>query len=96
MLYHLGFHPISSWGGGRFTQPSFLHPTIEAIKAVNKASGKPVLLVLRQPININNMKDFLTVQDALVKAGLPVFYSLHEAGQAMARVINWKKLQNNR
>lgn len=95
MLYHIGFHPISSWGGGRFAQPSFLEPTIEAIHDVKQTSGKPVLLVLRQPININNMKDFLGAQEAFVKAGLPVFYSLHQAGQAMARVINWKKRQNS-
>jgi len=95
MLYHLGFHPISSWGGGRFAQPSFLEPTIEAIRAVKQASGKPVLLVLRQPLNLNNMKDFLGAQEGFVKAGLPVFYSLHQAGQAISRVINWKKRQSS-
>jgi acyl-CoA synthetase (NDP forming) len=93
MLYHLGFHPISSWGGGRFAQPTFLEPTIASIQTVKKTSGKPVLLVLRQPMNLNNMKDFLTAQEAFVKAGLPVLYSLHQAGQAMSRVTNWKKRQ---
>jgi acyl-CoA synthetase (NDP forming) len=93
LLYHLGFHPISSWGGGRFAQPSFLDPLIEGVDVIRKSSEKPVLFVLRPPSNLNNMKDFLTVQEALVKAGLPTFYSLHEAGKAMARVITWQKRQ---
>lgn len=93
LLYHLGFHPISSWGGGRFTQPDFLDPLIEGINVVRKSAGKPTLLVLRQPNNLNNMKDFLIVQEALAKAGLPTFYSLHQAGKAMARVIAWQKRQ---
>jgi acyl-CoA synthetase (NDP forming) len=93
LLYHLGFHPISSWGGGRFAQPAFLDPTIEGINSVKKQSGKPVILVLRQPINLANMKDFLAAQEEFVKAGLPVFYSMHQAGKAMARVIAWQKRQ---
>jgi acyl-CoA synthetase (NDP forming) len=93
LVYHLGFHPISSWGGGRFAQSSFLDPTIEGINDVRKSFAKPVLLVLRPPNNLNNTRDFLTVQEALVKAGLPTFYSLHEAGKAMARVITWQKRQ---
>jgi len=93
LLYHLGFHPISSWGGGRFAQPSFLDPMIEGINSVRNSFSKPVLFVLRPPNNLNNMKDFLIVQEALVKAGLPTFYSLHQAGKAMARIITWQKRQ---
>jgi acyl-CoA synthetase (NDP forming) len=95
LLYHLGFHPISSWGGGRFAQPSFLNPTIEAISAVKQSSGKPILMVLRPPLSLDNMKDFLAVQNAFMKAGLPVFYSMHQAGKAMARIIAWKKRQSD-
>jgi hypothetical protein len=91
LLYHLGFHPISSWGGGRFAQPSFLNPTIEAINSVKQSSGKPILMVLRPPLNLDNMKDFLMAQTAFVKAGVPVFHSMHQAGKAMARVITWQK-----
>jgi acyl-CoA synthetase (NDP forming) len=93
LLYHLGFHPISSWGGGRFAQPSFLNPTIEGINDVKKSSGKPVIMVLRTPNNISNMKDFLAVQEAFVKADIPTFNSLHQAGKAMANVIAWQKRQ---
>jgi len=94
LIYHLGFHPISSWGGGRFATPAFLDPAIRAINAVKTSSGKPVVMVLRPPLNIDEMKDFLAAQDAFVKADLPVFHSLRQAGRAMARVIAWQKRQS--
>lgn len=91
LIYHLGFHPISSWGGGRFAMPAFLEPTTKAIEDVIASSGKPVILALRPPLDIDEMKDFLAAQNAFVGAGLPVFHSLHQAGKAMARVIAWQK-----
>jgi acyl-CoA synthetase (NDP forming) len=91
LLYHLGFHPISSWGGDRFAQPSFFEPVVEGINEVKKSSGKPTVMVLHPPNNINNMKEYLAVQEAFVKAGVPTFNSLHQAGKAMSRVIAWQK-----
>jgi len=37
------------------------------------------------------MKDFLTVQEAFVAAGLPVFHSLRQVAKAMARVVAWNR-----
>ncbi|MDP2919077.1 MAG: CoA-binding protein [Dehalococcoidia bacterium] len=91
LLYHLGFHPISSWGGGRFASPAFLEPTVDAMDAVRKTTGKIVVLALRPPLNLNDMKDFLAAQDAFARAGLPVFHSLRQAGKALAHVIAWQK-----
>ena len=91
IVYHLGFHPISRWGGGRFASADFLKPTIEAIKQVQEASGKPVLLALFPPPDLEGMKDFLAVQEAFVGAGLAVFHSLREVARAMAKVIAWKQ-----
>jgi acyl-CoA synthetase (NDP forming) len=91
LAYHMGFHPISRWGGGRFASEAFLQPTTEALRKVQQESGKPVLLALFPPLDLEGMKDFLTVQEALVKAGLPVFHSLRQAARAMAKVTAWKK-----
>ncbi len=90
-IYHLGFHPISSWGGGRFAQPSFLQPVTTGLKQVWQTSGKPVLMALRPGLNLEEMKDFLAVQEALVAAGFPVFHSLRQAARALARVIAWHR-----
>jgi acyl-CoA synthetase (NDP forming) len=91
LIYHLGFHPISSWGGGRFSSSSFLKPTVEGIKQVHQTSGKPVLMVLRPGLNLEDMKEFLAAQEAFVSAGLPVFHSLRQAAGAMSRVIAWNR-----
>lgn len=89
LLYHLGFHPISSWGSGRFSAPEFLDAVTGTFRRARAATGKPVLLVLRPGLNLGEMKEFLAAQEAFVAAGLPVFHSLRQAGMAMARVIEW-------
>jgi len=91
LFYHLGFHPISGWGMGRFSQPAFIESFINALKKAKQAAGKPVLLALRPPLDINGMQEFLSVQEALVQAEFPVFHSLRQGAQAMARAIAWNR-----
>ena len=89
VLYHLGFHPISRWGLGRFSSAAFLEPLIASIGEVREAAGKPVLLALRPPLEPEGVKEFLAAQAALVEAGTPVFHSLGAAAKAMSRVVSW-------
>ena len=91
IIYHLGFHPISQWGFGRFASPAFLEPVIESFIEATEATGKPVLLALRPPRQLNGMEDFVAAQEAFVKAGLPVFHSLRDAARAMSRVVAWSQ-----
>jgi len=91
MVYHMGFHPISRWGGGRFASADFLQPATDALIQVQQESGKPVLPVLFPPLDLGGMKDFLAVQEAFVGAGLPVFHSLRQTAQAMSRVTAWNQ-----
>jgi acyl-CoA synthetase (NDP forming) len=91
LIYHLGFHPISSWGSGRFSSPAFLEPTVDTLKQAQQASGKPVLLVLRPGETPGELEESLAVQEAFVAAGFPVFHSLRLAARAMSRVIAWKR-----
>jgi len=91
IIYHMGFHPISRWGGGRFTTEEFLKPAIDALKEVQRVSVKPVILALFSALDMEGMKDFLAVQKAFAEAGFPVFNSLRQAAKAMARVIAWNQ-----
>jgi acyl-CoA synthetase (NDP forming) len=95
-VYHLGFHPIGSWGGGRFSSPSFFEPAIDGMKQIQQESGKPVLMVMRPGLNIEDMKEFLGTQEAFVNAGFPVFYSLGQAARAMSKVISWSRSRPTR
>jgi acyl-CoA synthetase (NDP forming) len=91
IVYHLGFHPISQWGFGRFASPAFLEPIIESFTAAGEATGKPVVLALRPPRQLNGMEEFVAAQEAFVKAGLPVFHSLRDGARAMSRAVAWSQ-----
>ncbi len=92
VIYHLGFHPGSRWGSGRFSSSAFLEPFVRALTQAGQTTGKPILLALRPAPDLVGMRDFLAAQEAFVAAGLPVFHSLRQAAKAVARVIAW----NNR
>ena len=91
LVYHLGFHPVSRWGDGRFSSAAFLRPAIDALIEAQQATGKPVLLALRPAPDLPGMKDFLAAQEAFVDAGFPIFYSLRDMARAMARVVAWNQ-----
>ena len=93
LVYHLGFHPISRWGYQRFSMPEFLDPVIEVLSEVRNRTKKPVVLVLRPAMDESGLKEFLIAQEAFVKAGFPVFHSLHNGAKAMARVTAWNENQ---
>jgi acyl-CoA synthetase (NDP forming) len=92
LVYHLGFHPVSRWGAGLSSSPTFLRATIDALTDARQATGKPVLLAVRPAANWDGMKEFLAAQDAFVGAGFPVFHSLRQAGTAVARVVAWNRV----
>ncbi len=93
-VYHLGFHPVSRWGGGRLSSPAFLRPAINALNQVKETTGKPILLALCPAPDLKGMKEFATVQEAFVEAGFPVFHSLRRLARAMAIVMAWNKEHN--
>ena len=93
LAYHLGFHPIGSWGFDRFSTETFYNPVIDAMKKTKEETGKPVLIALRPPGDLSGMKEFLGVQKAFEDAGFPVFHSLGNLAKAMSRVVTWKKRQ---
>jgi acyl-CoA synthetase (NDP forming) len=91
IVYHLGFHPISQWGLGRFSSPEFLEPVTTSFVEATEATGKPVLLALQPPLQLNGMEEFVATQSAFVNAGLPVFHSLRGAARAMSRAVDWSQ-----
>ncbi|MDD4338770.1 MAG: CoA-binding protein [Syntrophales bacterium] len=95
LVYHLGFHPVGSWGMGRFSARTFLDPVTAVIRAARDAVGKPVLIALRPPEDLEGMKEFLAAQEAFVAAGLPVFHSLRGLAGAMSRIAEWKRRKDH-
>jgi len=91
MLYHMGFHPVTRWGEGLFASELFLKPATEAFLNARAATGKPVLLALGPAADLAGAKERLTVQEAFVRAGLPVFFNLEKAALALARLVAWRQ-----
>ncbi|MBN1381828.1 MAG: CoA-binding protein [Deltaproteobacteria bacterium] len=94
MLYHMGFHPVTQWGNGRFANAAFLNPAAEALRKVHEETNKPVLLALGPPSDPTGAEEMFKVQEAFVGAGLPCFHSLEKAALAMLRVENWYRRFN--
>jgi len=92
VIYHLGFHPTSRWGDGRISLPTFIQPAIATLTQAQQATGKPILLALRPPPDLDGMRDFIAAREAFVEAGFPVFHSLRQAANAMARVVAWNQI----
>ena len=59
--------------------------------AAARATGKPVLMALRPPVESGGTEDFLATRAALVAVATPVFHSLGEAAKAMSRVVPWSR-----
>ena len=91
MMYHMGFHPTTRWGSGMYASDMFLNPAADVLHKAKSESHKPVLLVLGPAADVASMEEFLKVQEAFVKAGLPVFRTLEKAAVAMARVVEWRR-----
>ncbi|MDD5313402.1 MAG: CoA-binding protein [Dehalococcoidia bacterium] len=91
MMYHMGFHPVSRWGEGRFSDDWFGRPMVEALHNAVAKIKKPVILALGPASDRAGMEEFLTVRETLVGAKLPVFYSIDKAALAMARVESWNR-----
>lgn len=89
LLYHMGFHPVTRWGDGRYGNDAFLKPATEALRKAHEATRKPVLLALGLASDLTGTEEMLMVQESFVKAGLPVFHSLEKAALAMAKVETW-------
>ena len=94
LVYHLGFHPSSRWGDGRLASPDVLKALTDALSQAQQSMGKPVIVALHPAPALAEMKDFLAAQEAFVQAGFPVFYSMRQAGTAMARLIAWNNRRN--
>ena len=59
LIYHLGFHPIGSWGYGRFFSEEYRDALINSFLEAREVSNKPVLLALRPGQDVRKMEEFL-------------------------------------
>ena len=95
IVYHLGFHPISKWGMGFFTDKGYIQQIADAMKTGLGSSQKPFMVALRVPQTIEGMQEFLAVQEVFVENRLPVFHDMGDLAKALRRVIAWNNNNKN-
>ncbi|MDD5703160.1 MAG: CoA-binding protein [Dehalococcoidales bacterium] len=89
IMYHIGLHPATRWGQGRFANDLFLRPAVECFRKANDEIQKPVLLAMGMASDKEGIDEMFYVRDAFVKAEVPVFYEISTAALAMSRVVDW-------
>ncbi len=94
LLYHAQFGWIK-WTRrpSPSNPPSSPRPEGEELAArlarARDVSGKPAAVVLRLPLQVAGLEDLLLQQEACWRAGLPVFYSVPSACNAINKRMAW-------
>ena len=92
------FHTSFSWGNMRRTMAvaqdidpgAYMDSMVQQMTAAREASGTPIVLVLRSPLNVEGMEATAGFQTRCVRAGFPVFSSIPKAANAIARTYRWR------
>jgi acyl-CoA synthetase (NDP forming) len=91
VLYHTGFGmgPGSRFPGAK----DRMQRQAEALARVQAKASKPIVVAIRTPIEGDAFEQSLDFQETLAAAGMPVFPSIPRAGNALARLLEWQRLQ---
>ncbi len=90
------FHTSFSFGGWRrsarwFDPETYRQKAIEALADAREACGKPVVVVLRPPLNVEAMEQGTAFHEGCYAADIPVFPSIPRAANALAKVLRWRQ-----
>jgi acyl-CoA synthetase (NDP forming) len=90
------FHTSFSWGRGRRTMDrngpdpeKMMDGMVSQMIAARDAINKPIVVVLRPPLDVEGMERTTMFQEKCVAAGFPVFSTIPKAANAIARVWRW-------
>ncbi len=98
------FHTSFSWGGSRRsaaffgnTDPQqFMEMMVQQMVRARDACGKPIVVVLRQPLDVESMERALAFQEKAWRAGFPLFPTIPRAANAIARLRRWAQVRSDR
>ncbi len=94
------FHTNFNFGGWRrssvwFDPETYRQKASEALVEARKACGKPLVLVMRPPLDVQAMEQTLPFQELCWEAHIPVFPSIPRAANALAKVLRWRQARQN-
>jgi hypothetical protein len=90
------FHISFSFGGWRrsaswFDPQTYRERAVEALVDARAACGKPVVVMLRPPLDVQAMEQSVAFQELCWRADIPVFPSIPRAANAFAKLLRWRQ-----
>ena len=94
------FHTNFNFGGWRrssvwFDPETYRQKAGEALVEARQACGKPLVLVMRPPLDVQAMEQTLPFQELCWEAHIPVFPSIPRAANALAKVLRWRQARED-
>jgi acyl-CoA synthetase (NDP forming) len=91
VLYH------TSFGGGPMRRMENVRQRmerqVESLHKVQEESGKPLVVAVRAPLSDDAFEHTMEFQELCWKAGLATYPSIARAGHALAKQLEWQRLQ---
>jgi len=92
VMFHISF----SFGGWRrsaswFDPKAYRERAVEALVEARAECGKPVVVVLRPPLDVQAMEQSMAFQEMCWREGIPVFPTIPRAASAFAKLLRWRQ-----
>src|SRR5205809_193896 len=94
ILYHTSF----SWGRGRRSMAMlgadpvhYMQMQVQQMVKAREASGTPIVVVLRPPLDVESMERTAAFQEKCWQAGFPIFPTIPRAANTIAKVLRWAR-----
>jgi acyl-CoA synthetase (NDP forming) len=92
------FHTSFSWGRGRRSMAMlgadpvhYMQMQVQQMVKAREASGTPIVVVLRPPLDVESMERTAAFQEKCWQAGFPVFPTIPRAANAIAKTLHWAR-----
>ncbi len=92
------FHTSFNWGNARRNLAAaqdmdpavYMDSMVQQMTAAREASGTPILIVLRPPLDADGMQASYSFQEKCWRAGFPVFPTIPKAAASIAAAYRWR------
>jgi acyl-CoA synthetase (NDP forming) len=92
------FHTSFSWGRGRrnmsfggLNPEQYMETQVHQMFRARAASGTPIVVVLRPPLDVESMERSAAFQEKCWRAAFPVFPTIPRAANAIAKTLRWRQ-----
>lgn len=96
------FHTTLGWGNARRLMAGlnadpglYMDLAVQHMARARDASGTPIVVILRQPLDVEGTERAVAFQEKCWRAGFPVFPTIPRAANAIAKVLRWAEVRED-